>query len=252
MTMSVPFYPESRKLSFYYADERIEIEVIASTILQHKIVIKVLPDCRVIVSVPDGTQDPAILEAVKKRSRWIYQQLRDFKAQLAYVTPRQYVSGESHYYLGKKYLLKVLHAPDQIQGVKLDRGTLRVSVRRKDPLLVKNLLDSWYRNRGKDVFNRRMQAVMEQALWVSEQPPIRILNMQTQWGSCSPSGRITLNPNLVKANRECIDYVILHELCHIAEHNHSEQFYRLMSQIMPNWERIKHRLDSMVHQLIPQ
>ncbi|MNI90038.1 WLM domain protein [compost metagenome] len=69
--------------------------------------------------------------------------------------------------------------------------------------------------------------------------------MQTQWGSCSPKGRITLNPHLVKTPRECIDYVILHELCHIAEHNHSERFYRLLTQVMPNWEKVKARLDGM-------
>lgn len=64
---------------------------------------------------------------------------------------------------------------------------------------------------------------MEQALWVATKPPLRVLTMQTQWGSCSPNGRITLNPHLVKAP-QCIDYVILHELCHIAEHNHIERF----------------------------
>lgn len=88
--------------------------------------------------------------------------------------------------------------------------------------------------------------MLEQALWVEERPPLRILTMQTQWGSCSLNGRITLNPHLVKAPRECIDYVILHELCHIAEHNHSERFYRLMGQVMPNWEEVKERLDGMV------
>jgi hypothetical protein len=67
--------------------------------------------------------------------------------------------------------------------------------------------------------------------------------MQKQWGSCSPEGRITLNPNLVKAKRDCVDYVILHELCHLAEHNHSEHFYRLMAQVMPNWQVVKKELD---------
>lgn len=66
-----------------------------------------------------------------------------------------------------------------------------------------------------------------------------------QWGSCSPNGRITLNPHLVKTPRECIDYVILHELCHIAEHNHSERFYRLLKQVMPHWEKVKACLDGM-------
>src|SRR5690606_33372808 len=82
---------------------------------------------------------------------------------------------------------------------------------------------------------------------LAHRPPMRILTMQTQWGSCSPNGRITLNPHLVKAPRECIDYVILHELCHIAEHNHSERFYRLMNQVMPKWEKTKERLDGMVN-----
>ena len=84
---------------------------------------------------------------------------------------------------------------------------------------------------------------------VTERPPLHTLSMQTQWGSCSPNGRITLNPHLVKAPRECIDYVILHELCHIAEHNHSERFYRLMNQVMPKWERTKQRLDCMASQI---
>lgn len=91
---------------------------------------------------------------------------------------------------------------------------------------------------------------MQQSLLVAAKPPLRILSMQTQWGSCSPSGRVTLNPHLVKASRECIDHVILHELCHIAEHNHSERFYRLMQQVMPQWEKTKKRLDGMAAALL--
>lgn len=72
-------------------------------------------------------------------------------------------------------------------------------------------------------------------------------DMQTQWGSCSPKGQLTLNPHLVKAPRDCIDYVLLHELCHVAEHNHSEGFYRLMRQVMPQWEKVKERLDGMAY-----
>ncbi|WP_286823996.1 M48 family metallopeptidase, partial [Idiomarina sp. UBA1919] len=134
---------------------------------------------------------------------------------------------------------------DQAAGVKLLRGQLEVNVREYTTELVKTALEGWYKVRAKDVFHKRLDAVLEQALWVDKRPPLRTLTMQTQWGSCSPNGRITLNPLLVKAPRECIDYVILHELCHIAEHNHSERFYRLMGQVMPNWEVIKNRLDQM-------
>jgi hypothetical protein len=124
-----------------------------------------------------------------------------------------------------------------------------VTVRSKSQDKVSGLLKDWYRLRAKETFAKRLDAVLEQALWVENRPPIRVLTMQTQWGSCSPKGRITLNPHLVKAPRDCIDYVILHELCHIAEHNHSERFYRLMGQVMPKWENTKERLDRMAGKL---
>lgn len=243
--MNVPIKSNSQPMSFYYADQHIAFERIKRPYATSKVMIKVHPDCRVVVSAPEDANSDAVLCAVKKRGRWIYEKLREFRKQLEYTTPRQYISGESHYYLGKQYLLKVIEAPEQAQGVKLLRGRLEVSVSVKNAENVKALLAEWYKARAKDIFAKRLDAMLEQALWVTDRPPLRILTMQTQWGSCSPNGRITLNPHLVKSPRECIDYVILHELCHIAEHNHSERFYRLMNQVMPKWEKTKERLDGM-------
>ncbi|MDO6568610.1 SprT family zinc-dependent metalloprotease [Alteromonas sp. 1_MG-2023] len=248
--MNVPIKPESQTMSFRYGDEKITFERVKRPKAAGKILIKVHPDCRVIAFAPEETGCEAVLFAVKKRGRWIYEQLRDFRKQLEFTTPRQYISGESHYYLGKQYLLKVIESPEQVQGVKLLRGKLEVSVRAKSIDKVKVLLTDWYKVRAKETFAKRLDAMLEQALWVDKRPPLRILTMQTQWGSCSPSGRITLNPHLVKAPRECIDYVILHELCHIAEHNHSERFYRLMCQVMPEWDKKKERLDGMANYLL--
>lgn len=246
----MPIRPESQPLSFHYSDQHITFERVLRPQTTGKILIKVHPDCRVVVSTPENASNDAVLAAVKKRGRWIYEQLRDFRKQVEYTTPRQYISGESHYYLGKQYLLKVIEAPEQIQGVKLLRGKLEVSVKSKSAEKVQKLLTDWYKVRAKEVFTKRFNTMLEQTLWVTERPPLRILTMQTQWGSCSPNGRITLNPHLVKAPRECIDYVILHELCHIAEHNHSERFYRLMKQIMPKWEKTKERLDGMANLIL--
>lgn len=248
--MNVPIKIQGQPTSFRYGDEQIAFERVPRPQASSKVLIKVHPDCRVIVSAPEGATNDAVLSAVKKRGRWIYKQLRDFRKQLEYTTPRQYISGESHYYLGKQYLLKVIEAPDQVQGVKLLRGKLEVSVRRKSADKAKELLTEWYKARAKETFAKRLNAMLEQTLWVTARPSLRILTMQTQWGSCSPNGRITLNPHLVKAPRGCIDYVILHELCHIAEHNHSERFYRLMNQVMPQWEKTKERLDGMANYLI--
>ena len=237
-------------LSFHYADELIRVERARRARDVARILIKVDPDCRVRVSAPDGASDEQVLAALKRRGRWIYEQLREFRTQLMHVRPRQYISGESHYYLGKQYVLKVIEAPDEIQQVRLLRGKLEVSVRVRSAEKIRELLYAWHKARAREVFDRRLDAVLQQALWVAAKPPLRILSMQTQWGSCSPAGRITLNPHLVKASRECIDYVILHELCHIAEDNHSERFYRLMQQVMPHWEKTKKRLDGMAAALL--
>lgn len=243
--MNVSIKPKRQIMKFRYDDELIAFERVKRLQSTGKVLIKVYPDCRVVASAPANTDNEVVLSAVKKRSRWIYEKIRDFRKQMEFITPRQYISGETHYYLGKQYLLKVLETPRDIQSVKLFNGKLEVFVRAKSADKVKKLLNEWYNTRAKEIFAKRLDAMLEQALWVNERPPLRIRTMQTQWGSCSPSGQITLNPKLVKAPRDCIDYVILHELCHIAEHNHSERFYRLMSQVMPKWEKTKERLDGM-------
>ena len=201
-------------LSFAYGDEVIEFEVNAKLGDNSKISIKVTPDCKVQVFTPLDIEYTQLMHAVKKRSRWIYQQLCVFREQTQLITPRQYVSGESHYYLGKQYQLKVIESTEEIQGVKLLRGKLQVTLRKKETNKVKDLLAQWYRVRAKEVFAKRITSMIDQALWVSTTPNLRLLNMQTQWGNCSPTGMLTLNPYLVKAPTQCIDYVILHELCH--------------------------------------
>lgn len=250
MNVAIEKAPKSTgtMLSFFYGDERITFERVNRQ-KAGKALIKVHPDCRVQVSAMPDVPDAELVQAAKKRGRWIYEQLRTFRAQLEHVKPREYVSGESHYYLGRQYLLKVNAEPSAVQSVKLFRGKLEVSVRERNVERIKSLLEGWYKEKAKEVFKSRLDAIMTQAIWIEEAPELRILTMQTQWGSCSPNGRITLNPLLVKAPRECIDYVILHELCHLVEHNHSERFYRLLSQVMPKWEKTKDKLDGMANKI---
>ncbi|MCF7643475.1 M48 family metallopeptidase [Acinetobacter johnsonii] len=236
---------DEKKLSIIYGDEVIDFDVLESPSRTEKILIKVYADCRVVVSAPLNADDKIIIEAVKQRSRWIYKQLREFREQSRFITPRQYKSGESHFYLGKQYQLKAIHDDTKPKGVKLLRGRLEVNTLDTDIESIKFHLDEWYRSRAKVIFEIRLQRILEQALWVEDKPSIRLMTMRTQWGNCSPSGLLTLNPHLVKAPTICIDYVILHELCHLVEHNHSERFYQLLTQVMPDWEVVKERLDNM-------
>ncbi len=243
---------------FVYGDEIIHYEVIRKESMSsssqqgskkgHKVTIKVHPDKRVVASAPVDATDDAIQSAMLKKARWIWKHLNSFNSQHDYVLPRQYISGETQFYLGRRYVLKVIIDPNNKSNVKLLRGQLTVSLKSNysnKPKKVKALLDNWYLEHAKNVFKERLNAVTPKATWVKEIPSFRIMAMKKQWGSCSKKGTVILNPHLVKAPKECIDYVITHELCHIAEHNHSEKFWKLLTRVMPDWKSVKEKLDGM-------
>jgi len=237
--------------SFVYGDEAVTYEVLRKPHPEgkkRKITIKVNPNCEVIISAPEDAKLDDIHNAVMKRAKWIYDALKEFRGHLEYVQAKNYVSGEMQFYLGRRYVLKVVEDPHAASSVKMTRGKLLVSLNRFNEdkkALTKTLVSKWYNVRAEHVFHQRLAELLPQATWVKGIPSFRVLAMSKQWGSCSAKGNLMLNPHLIKAPKECIDYVILHELCHIAEHNHSDKFWRLLTSVMPNWKEVKSRLDGM-------
>lgn len=215
-----------------------------------RIAIHVEPDGRVEVDAPPSTPFAAVLAAVRKRSRWISQHVSAARARLAHVLPREYVSGESIHYLGKRYRLKVIVQADARPEAKLRGAFLVVRAPNHDAAVIRACIDAWYRSRAREVFEARLKVVAEPLRWVRQLPPFRLQFMTRQWGSCSPSGRLTLNPWLVAAPREAIDYVLLHEMCHLKHHNHSRSFYATLTRHHPDWERVKKRLDDQVEVIL--
>jgi len=205
--------------------------------------IAVHPDSRVVVKAPVGTDIVDIKARLIKRARWIKRQIAYF-GQFAPRTPaRRYVGGESHLYLGRQYRLKIMAGG--INQVKLVRGYFRISVNGSPaPERVKRLLDKWYANKARE----RFQEVLHRCLPGFERfgvtaPKLMIRRMKTRWGSLSPNGTLTLNVELIRAPKECLEYVITHELCHLKHQQHDAAFYRLLEQHMPDWERRKHKLE---------
>lgn len=202
------------------------------------------------VDAPEVMTRQDLKRAISRRARWLCRQADTARLRYEGLSPRHYVSGETHYYLGRRYLLKRLPQDGGIAKVKLKNGQLQVSSEESKTVTVKALLDDWYKQQAARVFSLRMRAILELTPWVKSCPPIRIRQMQKRWGSCSIKGPITLNPILVKAPTPCIDGVLIHELCHLKIGNHSPDFYRLLSQTLPDWESRKLRLDQMVEKLM--
>ncbi len=240
------------KRSISYGEERIGFSIHFVSMPARRVAIHVHPNGSVQVDAPVDTDASEVVAAVRRRSRWIWLRLRAYRDRTRHVLPREYVSGETHFYLGKSYVLKVIYHPTDPQGVKLLRGRLEIRTRSRGADKVRALLDGWYRQRAEDVFTRRLADCGAIVRWLKAAPGFRLLTMKTQWGSCSPKGELLLNPLLVKAPGACVDYVIFHELCHLNEHNHSPRFYRLLSALVPDWEKRKMELDELAEHILNQ
>lgn len=211
--------------------------------------IHVEPDGKVLVDGPEGTTKAEFLSAVRKRARWISEHVRAAKGRVRHALPREYVSGEAVFYLGRRYQLKVILVTMLPAQVRLRGRFLEVRVPTAGSATVRGAINAWYMERARDFLSQRLADVARRLLWVKALPPTRLRFMRVQWGSCSPQGRLTLHPWLVKAPRECVDYVLLHELCHLAHHNHGPNFYRALDRHMPNWRNVKERLDDMAEDI---
>lgn len=235
-----------------YGAERIPYAVEADPRRTSRVAIHVDPDGTVKVDAPPGFSDKAVHSAVQKRARWVVDHVSQARNRFRHVHPRDYVSGEQVLYLGRRYLLKVLKDWDGGPEVRLRGNRLEVGVMRPDRERVRRLVWSWYREKANDYFGRRLEALSGRLTWVTAPPAFQLREMRRQWGSCSPQGRLILNPHLVKAPRDCVDYVLVHELAHLKHHDHSRGFWRLVDAHDPDWPSKKRMLDDMAEILVQQ
>jgi len=147
--------------SFTYGNDRIEYDVTFVPVTHTKISIHVHSNGSVQVDAPEGRLFPEIHAAVLKRAGWIKGHLDACKRQRGLVLPRTYTSGESHFYLGRRFQLKVKDTSGSAQGVKLLRGQICIETPSRDAIAVRDCLSAWYRCRAADVFARRMEEIAE-------------------------------------------------------------------------------------------
>jgi predicted metal-dependent hydrolase len=226
--------------SLSYGHDSIPYEVLFLS-TRKTLSIEVFPNGRVLVRAPLGCPEGLILERLHKRAGWISRQLAEFASYRPRTPTRQYLSGETHLYLGRRYRLKV--ASGSTAGVKILGGRLVVSLPGEiDPDRVKAQLNHWYLSRARTVFTEVLEASLPRFEGI-ERPRLWVRQMRSRWGSLSPANTMTLNVNLVRAPRPCIEYVVIHELCHTRQRNHDTSFFRLLTQVMPDWQQRKQRLE---------
>lgn len=202
--------------------------------------IKVYPDCTVKVLAPLDSNSDKIETKVKEKARWIIKQQNEFLSYHPLTPPRKFINGETHLYLGRQYRLKV-EIGDKNE-VKLYRG--RLIVTQKPESNTEQILNDWYRQKAVIHFRETLEKVFPKfTKYKIDFPELSIRIMPTRWGSCTPQGKVILNPELIKAPKGSIEYVIVHELCHLIEHNHTSAFYNLQEKMLPDWKKWKEVLE---------
>lgn len=200
------------------------------------------PDGRVRVATPLRLSDEAVRLAVVSRLGWIHRQQRAFEEQVRQ-SQRDMVTGESHYYQGRRYLLDVIEA-DSPPRVRLANNTsLELRVRRgSDRAERESVLHRWYRSRLREALPAlvsKWEPVVE--VDVAE---VRIKKMKTRWGTCNQEARrIWLNLELAKKPPICLEYILVHEMVHFHERHHNERFRELMDRAMPSWKLVRDELN---------
>jgi len=194
------------------------------------------------VSAPLRVSEKQICEAVQKKAGWIAGKVNEALEMSSKAVIREFVSGESLQYLGEEYTLEVLEKDlgkaevqknDDVISVYITRGLSGES--RKQA--IKEALIKWYRQRFSEIVSQRME---KYSLQVKATPcKVVVKDQKTLWGSCSQRGNINLNWRLVMAPLPVIDYVIVHELCHLNVMNHSKSYWNLVESIIPDYREMR-------------
>jgi hypothetical protein len=200
------------------------------------------PNGRVRVAAPLRLDDEAVRLALISRLGWIRRQRAEFERQDRQ-SQREMVTGESHYFQGRRYRLDVIeHAGPP--SVRLQNNTtMELRVRPgTDSAKRKAALQQWYRERLREQL-RPLLAKWTPKVGVTD-AEVRIKKMKTRWGSCNaPAQRIWLNLELAKKPPTCLEYILVHEMAHFLERHHTERFRALMDRLMPSWRLYREELN---------
>lgn len=235
--------PSPKKFQFNYKQHQIACELYPPHHLTKKPKVSLLltPEYILKIRAPKKTTHQQIVAILTKHGDWILQQIKKQHNKQEQSHHLQFIQSEKHLFLGQYYALDIHENQTQQPNIQLIDQTLAITVRQNTPKKIAYLLNSWYRFQAIDLFSKRLSLIRPSIPWIdweNHPPLLRIKIMTSRWGSYihrSPRV-ITLNQHLIKAPLTCIDYVIIHELCHELEPNHSKKFYALVAQIMPSWK----------------
>jgi predicted metal-dependent hydrolase len=218
----------------------IEFEVVYSR--RRTLGISVLPDSSVIVRVPYLTSFKTIKRIVQEKSGWIIRHRDNYKKKDLSKLSRLYANGESHLFRGNESVLKIEKSHKAY--IRFYDNNIELGLEEtENTMVIKRLLYIGYKNKAMIIFPELMSKVLEKyEVQMFKPAGLVIRTMKRRWGSCSNKGIITLSTELIKLPDLLIEYVIIHELCHLKHHNHGEGYYKLLTELFPDWKIVRKEL----------
>ena len=227
----------NKQLSFEYGNATIPFEVEYSP-RRRTVQIAVQGPGKVMVTAPAGRSDQELLDVVSKKGRWITQKLFMMKSMRLEPVFREMVSGETFPYLGRGYRLDLQMDEDAKKpSISLKAGQIKMHSKSMDQEYLRSHLIAWYRSKAEELISDRVQYYSGKMGVIPK--TVNIKDQKKRWGSCTTTGSLYFNWRSIMAPAPVIDYIVVHELCHLLELKHSTRFWSLLRAVMPEFEARK-------------
>ena len=208
--------------------------------------ISIKPDSTVTVHAPYRTSQKTIEKLIISKSRWIAKHLENFKSSVKINNNHPVKNGSVVLFSGRQFEINIFSASRN--HVLIEDKTILIGL--KDPAdygLASRVLEKWLKEKAELVFHDRFYSILAKYKSYNFTPSeLRVRALKRRWGSCTTRGCITLSSELIKLEDNFLDYVILHELCHLKHHNHGKEFYMLLTEVFPEWKKTRQVLKKYV------
>lgn len=220
-----------------YKDKQVEIDIVKSKIKNVYIQIK---DGKVVVKAPNRLSEKKIFDIVNSKKEWIYEKINKLKE-------NEIKGGSKIYILGKPYVLKISFIKEAEEKIQISEGNLQIILpqsrnNKNNNEIINELISSLYKKIAEKEVSMAM-ALITRIVGIKPNK-YRIKQLKTAWGTCTSNKNITINSELMKYDREVIQYVVLHEICHLKYMNHSKEFWNMVEKYMGNYKEVRKRLKS--------